>query len=164
MTRYQMWVILLKPQIEPGQKIIASNIYMNRPMFLECENDYCIAKFKIHCIAQRHIASKREILDFPKVYWISQIDLHVYCRVWHSYGFWYERISEYIRIKKMTRMNIRIYSHEFFWHERISEYIRIKKIYTNECPNKYSYRKYLNIRIYSSHSGLDWHQICAFTI
>ena len=47
-------------------------------------------------------------------------------RVWHSYGFWYERISEYIRVKKMIRTNIRIYSYEHFWHERISEYIRIK--------------------------------------
>ena len=47
-------------------------------------------------------------------------------RVWHSYGFWYERISEYICVKKMTRTNIRIYSYEIFWYERISEYIRIK--------------------------------------
>ena len=44
-------------------------------------------------------------------------------RVWHSYGFWYERISEYIRVKKndtneypyifvwtfLTRTNIQIY-------------------------------------------------------
>ena len=34
------------------------------------------------------------------------------------------------------------------WYERISEYIRIKKIDTNECPNKYSYRKYSNIQIF----------------
>ena len=47
-------------------------------------------------------------------------------RVWHSYGFWYERISEYIRVKKITRMNIRIYLYEIFWHEGISEYIHIK--------------------------------------
>ena len=53
-------------------------------------------------------------------------------RVWHSYGFWYERISEYIRVKKMTWMNIRIYSYEHFWHERISEYIRMKFFDTNE--------------------------------
>ena len=33
-------------------------------------------------------------------------------RVWHSYGFWYERISEYIRVKK----------NEIFW----DEYIHIK--------------------------------------
>ena len=49
-------------------------------------------------------------------------------RVWHSYGFWYKRISEYIRVKKMTRTNIRIYSYEIFWHERISEYICIKNL------------------------------------
>ena len=49
-------------------------------------------------------------------------------RVWHSYGFWYERISEYIRVKKMTRTNIRIYSYDIFWHERISEYIRIRNL------------------------------------
>ena len=34
-------------------------------------------------------------------------------------------VSEYIRINKITRMNIRINSYHFFD--------------TNECPNKYSY-------------------------
>ena len=53
---------------------------------------------------------------------------HYQYRVWHSYGFWHERISEYIRVKKMTRTNIRIYSYEIFWHERISEYICIKNL------------------------------------
>ena len=42
-------------------------------------------------------------------------------RVWHSWKFWYEWMSEYIRINKITRMNIRIYSCWFFWHERMSE-------------------------------------------
>ena len=32
-------------------------------------------------------------------------------RVWHSWKFWYEWMSEYIRINKITRMNIRIYSY-----------------------------------------------------
>jgi len=77
---------------------------------------------------------------------------------------WHERISEYIRMI-------------FFLTEQISEYIRINilirtniRIYsypkndTNEYPNKYSDQKYSNIRIYSSHSGLDWHQFIAFTI
>ena len=32
-------------------------------------------------------------------------------RVWHSWKFWYKWMSEYIRINKITRMNIRIYSH-----------------------------------------------------
>ena len=52
--------------------------------------------------------------------------------------------------RKITLTNIRIYSYEFFD--------------TNDYPNKYSDQKYSNIRIYSSHSGLDWHQFCAFTI
>ena len=33
--------------------------------------------------------------------------------------------------------NIRINSHKQIWHERMSEYIRIRKIDTNECKNKY---------------------------
>ena len=32
-------------------------------------------------------------------------------RVWHSWKFWYKWMSEYIRINKITRMNIRIYSY-----------------------------------------------------
>ena len=48
--------------------------------------------------------------------------------------FWYERISEYIRNKILIRTNIRIYSYT--------------KNDTNECPNKYSYQKYSNIRIF----------------
>ena len=76
-----------------------------------------------------------------------------------------------------TRTNIQIYSYEIFWHERISKYIRMKilirmniRIYlyqnfdTNEYLNKYLDRKYSNVRIYSSHSGLDLHQFRAFTI
>ena len=52
--------------------------------------------------------------------------------MWHSYWFWYEQKSEYICVKKMTRMNIRIYSYDIFWHEWISEYIHIKTlIWTN---------------------------------
>ena len=35
----------------------------------------------------------------------------VHIRVWHSWKFWYEWMSEYIRINKITRMNIRIYSY-----------------------------------------------------
>ena len=48
--------------------------------------------------------------------------------------FWYEWMSEYIRIKKLTRTNIRIYSYQ--------------KIDTNECPNIYLYQKYSNIWIF----------------
>ena len=32
-------------------------------------------------------------------------------RVWHSWKFWYEWMYEYIRINKITQMNIRIYSY-----------------------------------------------------
>ena len=111
-------------------------------------------------------------------------------RVWHSWKLWYEWTSEYIRINKIIRMNIQIYSYYFFytnecpnkvfvlkiarifeyssrfytithsptnvriysykqiWHERMSEYIRKRKIYTNECPNIYSWPIYSNIRIF----------------
>ena len=37
--------------------------------------------------------------------------LNVWGRVWHSWKFWYEWMSEYIRINKITRINIRIYSY-----------------------------------------------------
>ena len=42
-------------------------------------------------------------------------------RVWHSWKFWYEWMSEYIRTTKL--------------HEWISEYIHINCFDTNECPN-----------------------------
>ena len=45
----------------------------------------------------------------------------LWIRVWHSWKFWYEWMSEYIPINKITRMNIRIHSYWFFWHERMSE-------------------------------------------
>ena len=105
--------------------------------------------------------------------WLDDNLMYAWCDVWirvwhsygfwygHSYGFWYERISEYIRDKKMTRTNIRIYSYDFFLHEQISEYIRIKiLIRTNIRINI----RIENIQIYLSHSGLDWHQLCAITI
>ena len=63
---------------------------------------------------------------------------------------WHERISECVRMKFLTQTNIRIYSYQNFD--------------TNEYLNKYLDRKYSNILIYLSHSGLDWHQFCAFTI
>ena len=63
------------------------------------------------------------------------------------------------------------------WHKWIFEYIHMKFFDTTEYPNifisKFWYEriseylfgsKYLNIQIYSSHSGLDWHQFYAFTI
>ena len=63
---------------------------------------------------------------------------------------WHEWISEYIRMIFLTQTNIPIYLYQTFD--------------TNEYPNKYLDQKYSNIRIYSSHSGLEWHQFCAFTI
>ena len=50
-------------------------------------------------------------------------------------------------------MNVRIHSYKQIWHKWMSEYIHIRKIDTNECPNKYLWPKYLNIRIYSSQSA-----------
>ena len=61
----------------------------------------------------------------------------VVTRVWHSYWFRYEWISEYIRIKKTIRTNIRIYSYK-------------KKRYEYDT-NEYSYWKwyeYSNIQIF----------------
>ena len=78
------------------------------------------------------------ILDgMPVVNNVDGISFHI--RVWHSWKFWYEWMYEYIRINKITRMNIRIYSYSFFD--------------TNECPNNYLYWKlheYSNIFEYSS--------------
>ena len=84
-------------------------------------------------------------------------------RVWHSYGFWHERISEYIRVKKMTRTNIRIYSYEFFdtneypnifvsknLHEWMSEYIRIKNLTQTNVRINIRIENCMNIRIYSN--------------
>ena len=68
--------------------------------------------------------------------WVS---LEHWNRVWHSWKFRHVWISEYIRINKFTRTNVRIYSY--------------KKFDTNECPNKYSYWKlyeYSNIFEYSA--------------
>ena len=87
--------------------------------------------FFVTKICDREVVKSKEIAESGVQ--LELVSLHLFCswwgmqnRVWHSYGFWYERISEYIRVKKMIRTNIRIYSYEHFWHERISEYIRIK--------------------------------------
>ena len=47
-----------------------------------------------------------------------------------------------------SRTNIRIYSYNQIWRERMSEYIRIKKIDTNEYPDKYLWQIYLKIWIF----------------
>ena len=86
----------------------------------------------------------------------------VHARVWHSFGFWHERISKYIRVKKITRTNIRIYSYDtneypnvFVWNCLRRTNIRIysyQNFDTNEYPNKYLYWKlyeYWNIFEYS---------------
>ena len=64
-----------------------------------------------------------------QIYWLN-FNKNEYIRI----IFWYEWMSEYIRIKKLTRTNIRIYSYP--------------KKGTNEYPNKYSDQKYSNIRIF----------------
>ena len=43
--------------------------------------------------------------------WTSRDVCILHCRVWHSWKSLYEWMSEYIRINKITRMNIRIYSY-----------------------------------------------------
>ena len=80
----------------------------------------------------------------------------------NKYSYWklheYSNIFEYSsRFYTLTHSptNVRIYSYKQIWHERMSEYIRKRKIDTNECPNIYSWPIYSNIRIYSSHSGLN---------
>ena len=64
----------------------------------------------------------------------------------------------------LTRPKIRIYLYQFFLTRTNIRIYLYQNFDTNEYPNKYSDRKYSNVRIYSSHSGLDWHQFCAFTI
>ena len=46
------------------------------------------------------------------------------------------------------RTNVRIYSYKQIWYERMSEYIRKRKIDTNECSNIYSWPIYSNIWIF----------------
>ena len=85
------------------------------------------ARNRLHCL--KSISSTK--LKFCnvtslKIYFQIQTICHAQSRVWHLYRFWHERISEYIRVKKMTRTNIRIYLYVHFWEKWISEYIRIK--------------------------------------
>ena len=78
--------------------------------------------------------------------------IYVQTRVWHSWKFWHNRISEYIWTKKITRTNVRIYSF-FFTRTNVGINIHRNKFDTNECPNKYLYWKlyeYSNIFEYSS--------------
>ena len=80
-----------------------------------------------------------------------------------------------IEIKQKQRRNLKIDKNKkpnIFvsksCYERISEYIHIQKVDTNEYPNKYSDKKYLNIRICSCirntliwtfHKGTNWTKI-----
>ena len=73
----------------------------------------------------------------------------------NKYSYWklheYSNIFEYsTRFYTLTHSptNVRIYSYKQIWHKRMSEYIRKRKIYTNECPNIYSWPIYSNIRIF----------------
>ena len=81
----------------------------------------------------------------------------------NKYSYWklceYSNILEYsssFYTLTHSRTNVRIYSYKQIWRERISEYICLSKFDTRECSNKYLWPKYSNIRIYSSHSGLDY--------
>ena len=145
------------------------------------------------CFLSTPRLSRRLVISYSMYVWIilregSRHDV----RVWHSWKG-HKWISEYIRIKKFTRTNIRIYSYQQIWHEqmpelvfvlkivwifeysssvytdqRMSEYICANKFDTNECANIFiiflceqmseyifltNIFEYLNIRIYSSHSG-----------
>ena len=64
-----------------------------------------------------------------QIYWLN-FNTNEYIRI----IFWYEWMSEYIRIKKLTRTNIRIYLYQ--------------KIDTNECPNINSWQINSNIWIF----------------
>ena len=59
-------------------------------------------------------------------------------------------------------MNMRIYSYDIF-DPNEDPNIFLLKFDMNENLNKYSDQKYSNFQIYLSHSGIDWHQFCAFT-
>ena len=145
------------------------------------------------CFLSTPRLSRRLVISYSMYVWIilregSRHDV----RVWHSWKG-HKWISEYIRIKKFTRTNIRIYSYQQIWHEqmpelvfvlkivwifeysssfytdqRMSEYICANKFDTNECANIFiiflceqmseyifltNIFEYLNIRIYSPHSG-----------
>ena len=60
-------------------------------------------KLMIGCSTYRHQNQIVNMFNFPPK--------HYQNRVWHSWKCWYEWMSEYIRINKITRMNIRIYSY-----------------------------------------------------
>ena len=87
----------------------------------------------------------------------------------NKYSYWklceYSNILEYsssFYTLTHSQTNVRIYSYKQIWHEWISEYIRIRKFGMNECPNKYLWPKYLNIRIlkYIRHTLLWWSTPC----
>ena len=66
--------------------------------------------------------------------------LHEYSNIF-EYSSWFYTLTH-------SPTNVRIYSYKQIWHKRMSEYIRKRKIYTNECPNIYSWPIYSNIRIF----------------
>ena len=95
--------------------------------------------------------SRNDTSEYPNIFvWKETI------RIWYEWIFVLKMIQifEYSTIRHTLTeydFDTNEYPNIFVsrkWYERISEYIRIKKIDTNECPNKYSYRKYSNIRIF----------------
>ena len=128
------------------------------------------------CFLSTPRLSRRLVISYSMYVWIilregSRHDV----RVWHSWKG-HKWISEYIRIKKFTRTNIRIYSYQQIWHEqmpelvfvlkivwifeysssfytdqRMSEYICANKFDTNECANIFIiFFMRTNVRIYIS--------------
>ena len=65
----------------------------------------------------------------------------------HEYSNIFEYSSRFYTLTHLPT-NVRIYLYKQIWHERMSEYIRKRKIDTNECPNIYSWPIYSNIQIF----------------
>ena len=83
-------------------------------LFLYCFLDILKLDLLIfsHRVAKCHRYGRLICVNFLEVW--GKILSEIYAlriRVWHSWKFWYEWMSEYIRINKITRMNIRIYSY-----------------------------------------------------
>ena len=65
----------------------------------------------------------------------------------HEYSNIFEYSSRFYTLTHLPT-NVWIYLYKQIWYERMSEYIRKKKIDSNECPNIYSWPIYSNIRIF----------------
>ena len=70
-------------------------------------------------ISQNHIFANPY---FPKLYFPKPYQSVTFVKILTKW------MSEYIRINKITRMNIQIYSYKFCWNERMSELVFVSKI------------------------------------